>query len=443
MTGNSDHFDENLKRMLEAALDQPRPAFQERLVRDVLVEVARQRQLEQSGERAEGGVEGGFMASLRRLLHPGVVAPWRNPLLLTGAAGAAVLITAGLWLATGTAGSTIGRVKLLYGVVAVQNDGVAETLTAATDLKPGQHVQTRTGSKAEILLPDKSRLISAPRTTLQVARSRQGSRILLEEGAFSLEAAKQPPGKAIRIQASGARIKVLGTRLYVRLVEKPSGTRQTRVRVLSGQVKMESGGQTVLLLPGTEGVADTDQPPSRSSVVFEVNELIGLWNQTRALAANSGRRYGLPAILDLTTETFWSLVPTQRLQPAGPKAFTLKLKYPAFRSAAFTLDGAEIPAAGSGQILRLDFSTLPSPQLPEYLILKVPGVGGLIRETEAGLNECALPGPETDLPALLEFHLPESARLEQVTPGAMGTRQERNRLIVTVAASVRLPQVCE
>ncbi len=453
MTGNDDRLDENLKRMLQSAIDQPRPAFQERLVRDVLAEVCRQRKLEgaESGTGARtnempstvgwSGAEGEkIRVFLRRLLRGG---PWGRPQVFAAAASAVLLVAAAIWLAIGPAGRTMGQVKCLYGLVAVQDDGASQTVAEAADLKSGQRIQTRAGSRAEIFLADKSKLIPAPRTSLQIARSRQGPRILLERGTIQVEAAQQPAGKAIRIEAARAHMKILGTRLEVRLVEKPSGTRQTRVRVLSGQVEMESGGQKVLLLPGTEGVADADQPPVRSSVVFEVNDLIGLFNQSKVLAAQSGQPWGPPAIFDLTTGTLWAVVPAQRLQAAGPNLFSLKLKYPAFRVAAYRLDGAEIAVAGSGQVLRLDFSAMPSPQFPDYVILKVPGVGGLLKETAAGLNECALPGAENDLRTLLQFHLPESARLEQVTPGAVGTSQERNRLIVTVAANVRLPEVCE
>ena len=146
-------------------------------------------------------------------------------------------------------------------------------------------VRTRAGSKAQILLPDQSKLIPEPRTSLHIARTWHGPRITLEQGTLSLEAAKQPTGKAITIESSRAHIKVLGTKLDVRRVEKPSGKQQTRVRVLSGQVELESGGQKVQLLPGTEGVADENQPPTRVSLVFEVNELIELFNQTSVLDA--------------------------------------------------------------------------------------------------------------------------------------------------------------
>ncbi len=448
MSGNDEQFDANLKRMLASAVEQPRSAFQDRLVRDVLAEVSRQGELERAaiartGARSEKGAEGRLSAWVRELFEGAGVGLWSRRLAVAGTTVAVLLTAAGIWWAAGVAGRTVGQVKCVYGVVAVQDNGAEQTLAGVADLRSGQKIETRAGSKAEIVLLDQSRLVPDPRTTLHIAGSRQGPRIFLEQGTIELEAAKQRPGKAIRIDASRAQIKVLGTRLEVRLVEKPSGARQTRVRVLSGQVEMQSAGKSVVLWPGTEGVADADQPPSRCSVVFEVNELTALFEQTRALSVESGRAHGLPAIIDLTTDTLWSVVPAQRLQATGPNVFKLKLKYPAFRAAAFTLEGAEVPVTGTGETLRLDLSAMPGRQVPEYLILKVPGVGGLLTETEEGINECSLPGTDTDLPSLVEFHLPESARLEQVRPGAIGTRHERNRTIVTVDAKVRVPEVCE
>src|SRR5271157_3463551 len=116
MRGNNDRFDQNLKRMLDSALDQPRPSFQERLVRDVLDELARQRQVENaapsssnassSSPRADeesrarsrmrtkdapsrawwAGVVESIRAWLRRFLHPSGAAPWARPMALAGAA---------------------------------------------------------------------------------------------------------------------------------------------------------------------------------------------------------------------------------------------------------------------------------------------------------------------------------------------------------------------
>jgi hypothetical protein len=428
MTDDNDRFDENLKRMLSSTLNQPDTGFQDRLVQDVLAEVARQRNRELASSRPQSAA-----VSFFQLL--------RRPLAFAAAGAAVATLALGIWMRPGPASRAIGRVSCLYGLVAVQDNGSSRTVSEPVGLESGQRVMTRSGSKAQIVLPDQSRLVPDPRTTVQIAQTRQGTRILLEHGTLGIEAAKQAPGKSITIEASRAHVKVLGTKLDVRLVEKPSGTRQTRVRVLSGSVEMESGGRKLLVPAGTEGVADEGRPPVRYSSVFEVSELIRLCDETRALARQSSRTYDLPAIIDLTTSTLWSVVPVQVLKPTAPNTFSLRLKYPAFRAMAYSLDGGEIPSAGSGYVLRLELPKATSALASGYLILKVPGVGGLLRTTGEDRYECAIPGSDTDLPSLIQLHLPESARIENAVPVVAGTTTERSKLIITVAASARLPQV--
>ena len=427
MTGDNDRFDENLKRMFASALNQPSPGFEDRLVKDVLAEVARQRDCELTSSRRQPAV------SLFQF--------FRRPLGFATIGAAVVALAVGVWMKTVPASRAIGMVSCLYGMVAVQDNGSSRAVSEPVGLKSGQRVTTRSGSKAQILLTDQSRLIPDPRTTVQIAQTRQGPRILLAQGTLGIEAAKQPPGKAMTIEASHTHVKVLGTKLDVRLVEKPSGLRQTRVRVLSGSVEMESGGQTLLVPEGTEGVADEGQPPVRYSSVFEVNELIRLLDETRALARQSGRAYGLPAIIDVTTSTIWSVIPVQALGPTAPNRFSLRLKYPAFQARAYSVDGMELPSEGSGKVLRLDLSKATRALASGYLILKVPGVGGLFETTGEDRYECALPASDTDLPSLIQVHLPESARIENAAPAPAGTTTERNKLIITVAASARLPQI--
>ena len=428
MIDNDDRFDENLKRMLASALNQPSPGFQDRLVQDVLAEVARERNRELALSRRQ------FEAvSFFQLL--------RRPLGFAVAGAAVMAIALGIWLRPGPASHAMGRVSCLYGLVAVQDNGSSRTISEPAGLRSGQRVMTRSGSKARILLSDQSTLTPDPRTTIQIAQTRQGPKIVLEQGRLGIEAAKQPRGKSMTIEACETRVKVLGTKLDVRLVEKLSGTRQTRVRVFSGSVEMESGGQKLLVPAGTEGVADEGQPPVRYSSVFEVNELIRLMDETRALARQSGRTHGPPAIIDLTSSTVWSVIPVQALHPSSPNVLSLRLKYPAFGAIAYSLDGAEIPSAGSGELLQLDLSNAAGTLASGYVILKVPGVGGLLQTTGEDRYECAIPGSDTDLPSLIQLHLPESARIENAVPAVAGTTTERNKLIITVAASARLPQV--
>ncbi len=424
---NQDPFDENLKQMLESALEQPSPAFQERLVSDVLEEVARQRELDRP--QPWWSVFGEWRFA------------WKN--VAFTAATAALFVALGVWLGKGPGRQSAGRVICLYGSVAVQKNGTAQSVTDAMELKSGQRIKTDVGSKAQVVLPDQSQVVPEPRTSLQIAETRQGPKILLEQGTINLIAAKQPPGKAITIQSGHAQVKVLGTRLDVRLVEKPSGARQTRVRVLSGHVEMESGGQRVALPAGTEGVADEDAPPVRASVAFEVNELIRLFEQTRGLAAQTGRRYGQPAIVDLTTGTLWEIIPGNVVQVDTRGAATLNLKYPAFGVRAYTLDGGSIATQGSGDLLRLDLSALPTPSIPEHLILKVPGVGGLLNGTETDGYACQFPAGDTGELTLVQLYLPASAEVENLSPAANTTAIESEKQIITVLADVRLPELNE
>jgi hypothetical protein len=428
MTDDNDRFDQNLQRMLLSTVNQPSPGFQDRLVKDVLAEVAKERNRELASAPRQSAA-----ALLLQL--------FRRPLgyAVAGAAVAAVVL--GLWLGPGTASRAVGRVTCLYGFVAVQDNGASTTVSEPVGLKSGQRVMTRSGSKAQIVLPDQSKLTPDPRTTFQVAQTRHGPKILLERGTLGIEAAKQPPGKTLTIEASDARIKVLGTKLDVRLVEKPSGTRQTRVRVLSGRVEMESGGQKLPLPAGTEGVADEGKPPVRYSSIFEVNELIRLLEETQALTRKSGRACGSPVIIDLTSSTVWAIVPVQALKPAAPNQFSLRLKYPAFHAATYSLDGAEISSAGSGTDLHLDLSNAAGALASGQLILKVTGIGGLLQTTGDDRYECSLPSSDTDLVSLIQLHLPESARIENAMPALVETTTERNKLIITVAASARLPQL--
>jgi hypothetical protein len=419
-----DTFDENLKQMLQSALEQPSLDFRERLTRDVLEEVA--------GERE----------SARSPAWWRILGEWRFTWKNVGFAAttAALLVALGIWLGKGQAPQTVGRVTCLYGAVAVQKNGHPQRVRDAFELKSGQRVITESGSKAQVLFRDQSQLLPEPRTSLQVAETPQGPRILLEQGTINVVAARQLPGKAITIQSGHTQVKVLGTRLDVRLVEKPSGARQTRVRVLSGHVEMESGARKVALPAGTEGVADEDRPPVRASVVFEVNELIRLFERTSALAAQTGRRYGLPAIMDLTTGTLWAVVPGNAVQ-MDARGATVKLKYPAFGARAYSLDGGSIPTEGSGDLLRLDLAALPSPSVPGHLILKVPGVGGLLKRTETGSYGCQFPASDTGELTLLQLYLPASAEVEDLSPAASTTAIESERQIITVIADIRLPEL--
>jgi ferric-dicitrate binding protein FerR (iron transport regulator) len=246
-------LDENLRRMIESAVEKPSQGFEDRLVADVLAEVARQKG------------------------HASVRAGQRPWWIRVAAAAAVMLIAVGIWIAVSTSGHGVGRLSRVYGVVGVQDNGVSHPIGDAVELRSGQRVETHSGSKAQITLADQSKVTPDPRTRLQIAQTRLGPNIVLEQGAIRVQAAAQPAGRSISIVAADSHVKVLGTDLDVRLVIAPGGTQQTRVHVRSGSVEMASAGRKVVLLPGTEGLAEKGKAPVRSSVVFEVNELIRLF----------------------------------------------------------------------------------------------------------------------------------------------------------------------
>lgn len=419
MNKNSpDHpLDKNLEHMLKHTLDAPNPLFQQRLVQHVLQEVEQQNR---NHERRR---------NIRRT--------W------VGIAAAVVLVLGAVWWGMPISNAPVAQVTNLYGHVVIDNHTTSQSIRESSTLQPGQRVKTASGSQAKIELNDQSLLITDPRTVLHVDDNGRGPTIALEQGAISVEAPKQAPGRSIGIQAGHAHIKVLGTQLDVRLIRKPDHTEQTYVRVFSGSVELASAGHKVLVLPGTEAVAEKGRAPVRSSVVFEVNELIRLFNQTQA----SDEYQGLPAIIDFTTDTLWTLIPVEQLTRTEPDRVTLTLSHPSFQVKAYTLEGVEVTTRGSGRVLQLDTSNL-SQSTPEYLLIKIPNSRGWFQTTAEGLYACTWDGSEGDPLRLVQFHLrlvqfhlPPLAQIENISPGIIEKKNQRNRLIVTVAARIQFPQV--
>jgi hypothetical protein len=79
--------------------------------------------------------------------------------------------------------------------------------------------------------------------------------------------------------------------------------------------------------------------------------------------------------------------------------------------------------------------------MPENIILKLSGLSGLLSSSVEDRYECTLPGSDSDVISLVQFHLPASARVERVSAPVLETANEREKQIITVAASVRLPQI--
>ncbi|MHC4574756.1 MAG: FecR domain-containing protein [Planctomycetota bacterium] len=374
----------------------------------------------------------------------------RSPITKLAAAvtgAAAVIVASVIWFSPPEPAAAIGQVSNLYGIVTLKNGGLPEKVVETADVLAGQWVEVLSGSKAGILLKDRSRLSPEPRTVFQINDKRDGLDILLQRGAMAIEAARQPPGESLTIRTDGSQIRVLGTKFDVRLVRKPDGSSRTRVSVTSGSVELESSGKKIVLLPNTEGIADEGRAPVRRSANLEVNEMIRLFNKNNELAAQSNVEAGLPVIIDFmggSSATIWAIVPREKLQATGTGPYSLKLKFPALEVEAFTLDGVALDVHGKGNVLQID----PADALtrsPEsgYLILKIPNIKGLFQAEDKFAFQFDSTSSDASIVTLFQFRLPESAYIEEISPRPLETERKLNRLVVTVAANSQMPHVCD
>jgi len=412
-----DIFDENLKRLLEAAREDD-SGFQSRLLAAVREEVRRERS-----------------AMRRRLVVRG----------LWAAVGiAAVLMIA--WSLVSFSPKSVGRFQPVYGVAEVVDGGASRTIAGDESIRAGCSVRTLSGSKAAILLRDGSKLTLAPRTVVQIADGRRGPAVELKAGAVDVEAARQQSGKKLVIRTPGSRITTLGTVFSVQLSTKADGTRKTRVGVASGLVEFESGGHRVQLPAHTEGVAEEGQSPEKRLMSFELNEMVRLIRGTGELAARLNQKAGSPAIIqckDGSTAAIWTAVYLDDLRETGNGQRSLRLKSPASRARLFTLDGREIPARAEGRDLRVDASAFGSGVSHDTkLILELQDVKGVFR-TDGGITWLTLPPGASDRVTLLQFHLPDGARIERLSPEPVASTRMLNRLVVTVAGEINGLEVIE
>jgi hypothetical protein len=65
----------------------------------------------------------------------------------------------------------------------------------------------------------------------------------------------------------------------------------------------------------------------------------------------------------------------------------------------------------------------------------------LITPANNGLLECIFPAGDADRLSLIQLHLPGWVQLEHVSPAAIETSRQTDKLILTVAANIQLPQI--
>jgi ferric-dicitrate binding protein FerR (iron transport regulator) len=414
-----DIFEDNVERLLQAAAGQGNSPFQERLVRTVGQEVHAQRRAAR-------------VRLLRRVWPPAI------------AAAAVVALT--LVLVQPKA-EGLDWVQPLYGAVEVMDSDSPRPVVTSEPVHAGQSIRTRSGSKAQILARDGSKVVVLPRTALQIIDGRKGPALKLQEGTITIEAAKQHDGRRLAVETPGARIRTLGTVFEVRLVQRPDGTRQTRVDVTSGLVELESAGDKVLLGANTEGLAEEGRPPERQLADSDLNALLGLDRQTVELAQRLGRKPGLPAILQVRhaeVAALWTMVSGSAWRPAGNEKYVLHLKSPAARARLFTLDGREVPVRRQGRDLEIDGSAV-SPGLPTdtRLILQLQEVKGILRVENGEMVRFVRPAGAGNVVTLFQFRLPGQTHIAHVVPEPQEITTTSNRTTLTIAADVEGPEVWE
>jgi ferric-dicitrate binding protein FerR (iron transport regulator) len=416
----------NLGKLLAASVDKPSAHFEANLTRAVLAEV----QAEQHRLRPRRRVG-------RR---------WFVAIAATAAAVIVLIALPRHVVRDGgdqTLARTVGEVTPIYGLVSLQDGAPERQLAAAESIRSGQVIETHLGSRAEIVLDDRSRLLVAPRTALQVDAGEQGQTVVLREGSVRVEAAKQQAGKSLTIETPGSHIRVLGTRFDVHLVQKSDGHRQTRVSVDAGRVELESAGQTVILLPNMEGIADEGRPPGSRSLTAEVNEMAHLAEMTSRLAAERHLREGAPAIVEFNGDasaTVWMLLAIENKTTATLAQYPLGSRASASLTEAFSLEGASIPMGEKEGSRYLDLSSVTlSPGGRIRVVAKLTDVPGLFQHQEAGVFEFDRPADSPASLSLLQLRLPASASIEEVSPKPVETRETLSRLVITVAADCRMP----
>jgi len=416
-----DIFEENLSKMLNSAMKKGDSAFKENLTKAVLTEVDKQR------------------SAVRYRLF------FRKMSL--AAAAAAVLVIAAIRIANIGPDESVGLLRNIYGIVTVSNGNTPEKVIETAEIRAGQWIETLSGSKAEILLKDKSKLWPAPRTVLKISSGKGGQQVLLQRGFVAIEAAKQPSGKSLTIKTDGSKIRVLGTNLDVRLVKKPDGSKRTRVSVASGSVELESSGEKVLLSANTEGIADEGKTPIKRPSNLEVNEMVRLFNKNNELAIQSNGDAGLPVIIDFkggSSAAVWVMVPYEKLEETSAGQYLLKLKYPTSGVRAFTLEGTELPVSKQDRNLQIDFPGLnaASSQINQ-LVLHLPEIKGLFQTDGENIIRFDRPANPRPIVTLIQFRLPELANIEQIYPEPIEMARKLNKLVVTVATDSSMLEVCE
>jgi hypothetical protein len=421
------YLEKNLGRLLKTSVARPDAAFMDKVLNAVSEEVRRERAAQPVVRRHQ------------RMLY------WSTAF----AAAALLLVIIFNWKSSVIEKPLTGKVRAVCGLVAFGEDHSSTNLEQDQptsvekweSIQSGAWVSTRWGSQAEVLLSDSSRIFSRQQSVFKVENGRQGDTIVLKQGWLSIKAAKQAPNKVLQVETPGVKIAILGTKLDVHLVQKPDGRQQTRVSVTEGRVEMESGGKKILLPANTEGVADEGSAPLRRCLTPEINELLRLLDWNRQLSTQAGMKAGLPSIVEFqgdSTAKIWSVVSLVSQAKKDSKTYLLHLKEDVSEAEAFTLQGSPLKVKNSGRILEIQMPDTPIEiDNRSQIILKLSGMAGVFTAEGKGKFQFVHAVEDPGVVSLIQFRLPESAKIEDIQPAPIENTKYYSRQSITVAAHIR------
>jgi len=341
----------------------------------------------------------------------------------------------------------IGTLTDIRGLVLVSNGADVQLAEGQRSLHTEQWVQTQSGTTAQVVLSDQSRVTPSPRTVMQLDKQKQGHIVRLTKGAVAIAAQKQPEKQYLMVETPGTAIKILGTTLDVRVVERPTGVKQTRVHLHSGSIEVASGGVSTRLWPGMVSTTEEGKPPETESSVLEVNEIRRLLQETRRRAEATNAQANMPMIVDHVSSTAWTIVPLSQFDAGPGDVYSLRLKYAAFGVKAYTLPGAAVKTHAEGRVVHVDLSERPKEvEKVTNIVLRVPRAAGLFR-MNGPAYELTAPAAAANAVTLLQVCLPKSATVQavqgRIIDRVVATSKRLNRLIVTLEADSQTPRIYE
>lgn len=162
------------------------------------------------------------------------------------------------------AAERVGSVSSIAGKATASGAGGARDLAAGADVFLADLIKTTTGTRADLQLGQRTRLMLGGATELRIVRYLvdAGGEIDLMAGAIEFERTGKPASSELRIRSAYGLIGVRGTKFFAGRSDGVFG-----VFVSNGVVSLSGGGRTVEIKPGEgSGIREPGAQPSTPSV---------------------------------------------------------------------------------------------------------------------------------------------------------------------------------